>query len=81
MIGIVYCEISLPLQPSMVATINLKTHCQTGCVYLALVLLVAHPEFDIRVAQAIGIHRLEAATFDETDADYTSPQLSFSVHI
>lgn len=49
-------------------------------VYLALVLLVSHPEFDIRVTEAIGIHGLELAAFDQTDADYTSPELSFSVH-
>lgn len=49
-------------------------------VYLALVLLVSHPEFDIRVTEAIGIHGLELATFDQTDADYTSPKLSFFVH-
>lgn len=52
-----------------------------GCAYLALILLVPHPEFDIRVAEAVGIHGLEAATFYQTDADYTSPQLGFSVHI
>lgn len=50
-------------------------------LYLALVLLVAHPEFDVRVTEAIGIHGLEAATFYQTDADYASPQLGFSVHI
>lgn len=51
------------------------------CVYLALVLLVSHPEFDVRVAEAVGVHGLEAAPFDQADADYASPQLSFPVHV
>lgn len=49
--------------------------------YLALVLLVAHPEFDVRVTEAVGVHGLEATTFDQTDADDPPPQLSFSVHV
>lgn len=49
--------------------------------YLALVFLVAHPEFDIRVAEAVGVHGLQATTFDQTDADDPSPELGFSVHI
>lgn len=50
-------------------------------VYLALVLLVSHPEFDVRVAEAVGVHGLQAAPFDQADADYASPQLSFLVHV
>lgn len=49
--------------------------------YLALVLLVPHPEFDVGVAEAVGVHGLEAAPFDQTDADYAAPQLRFPVHV
>lgn len=49
--------------------------------YLALVLLVSHPEFDVRVAEAVGVHGLQVVSFYQTDADDTSPQLGFSVHI
>lgn len=52
-----------------------------GGVYLALVLLVSHPEFDVRVAEAVGVHGLEATPFYQADADYASPQLSFPVHV
>lgn len=51
------------------------------CVYLALVLLVPHSELDVRVAEAVGVHGLEATPFDQADADNASPQLSFPVHI
>lgn len=42
---------------------------------------MAHPEFDVRVTEAVGVHGLEATTFDQTDADDPPPQLSFSVHV
>lgn len=58
-----------------------QTNDQAGPCYLALVLLVSHPEFDIRVAKAVGVHGLEAVAFNQTDADDASPQLSFSVHV
>lgn len=61
--------------------LNVEHILKEECVYLAFVLLVPHPEFDVRVAEAIGIHGLQATTFYQTDADYTSPQLGFSVHI
>lgn len=59
----------------------LYTQRSKECVYLALVLLVSHPEFNVRVTEAVVIHGLEAATFYKADADDASPQLGFSVHI
>lgn len=42
---------------------------------------MAHPEFDVRVTETVGIHWLQAATLYQTDADYASPQLGLSVHV
>lgn len=51
------------------------------CSYFALVFLMVEFEFDVRVTQAVLIHRDEVTTLDETDADDSSPQLSLSVHL
>ncbi len=64
----------------MVVTVKLRKK-NSQLVHLAFVLLVPHPEFDVRVAQAVVVHGLKAATLDQTDADDTSPQLGFSVHV
>lgn len=76
-----HCENNIPLQSPWKQQLIFKTNHQAGPCYLALVLLVSHPEFDIRVTKAVGVHGLEVAAFDQTDADYASPQLSFSVHV
>jgi len=49
--------------------------------YLTFVLLMSHSKFDIRVTEAIGVHRLEVMGLNETDANYASPQLSLPVNV
>lgn len=59
-----------------------KTGHKSGATtHLALVLLVSQSELNVRVTQAVGIHRDQVPTFDEGDADDPSPQLGLPVQL